>query len=431
MGACGIDIALPVYWGAPGAYEKRHLRFSRVGLKPMVEALDAIAANQERGVKLGLFYDTTTLLRSQRGLPHGSDRPDRPDLTGAGGKELFCSTVVEYFERIPKRHWGRFRGRPLVVLYGSRFARKWGKDLGAALRRSFENRFPDENPWLVADASWGEIGQDMTTSWGAALHGPKLFPGLAQVGPGYDDTPVPGRRTPIRDRLDGLYYRWSWRRAVAHRPKLVLIETWNEMHEGTEICETIETGRRYLALTREWIERLRKNDPGPEIALPKPPRARPDLTWGAAARSAKTVYADYTGRKPERFGLREIRWEDGPCAVENGALHSRGATKRPATYLYFQVSDHFKFDVRADCELEVTRAPGTEVCVDYDSNDPHAILEGAYKRVRARSRERAGDHVEERFSLTGARFANRQNGGADFRLVVRGEDARILTLRLR
>jgi hypothetical protein len=103
-----------------------------------------------------------------------------------------------------------------------------------------------------------------------------LFAGVAQVGPGYNDTPVPGRTTPIREREDGAFYRHAWRAALVHKPQLVLIETWNEMHEGTEICETIETGTLYLEITSEWIGKLkRSDDPGPEIPLRwTAPRAR-------------------------------------------------------------------------------------------------------------------------------------------------------------
>ncbi len=262
MHHAGIDVALPVYWGAPGAYEKESIRFSRDGLQPMVAALRSLG---DRGVKLGLFYDTSTLLNGVRAV---SPTDGRADLTTQDGQDLFCNTIIEYFERIPKGFWARVEGRPLVVLYAAAFAAKWDHDLGDVLRTRFEKRFSGERPFLVADASWGEINQDRTTSWGAALSGPKLYPGVAQIGPGYNDTPVPGRRTPIRKREEGNFYRHGWRAAVAHRPQLVLLETWNEMHEGTEICETIETGAKYLELTAKWITKLKhQKDPGPEIPL--------------------------------------------------------------------------------------------------------------------------------------------------------------------
>ena len=200
------------------------------------------------------------------------------DLTRPEGQDLFCDTIIEYFEQIPRELWARVEGRPLVVLYSAGFAKAWDPHLCELVRARFQRQFPQERPFIVADASWGDIGQDRTTSWGAALRGPQLFPGIAQIGPGYNDTPVPGRSTPIRDREEGNFYRFSWRAAVRHRPHLVLIETWNEMHEGTEICETIETGTTYLDITADWVTRLKGgSDMGPEIELRwKEPVARPD-----------------------------------------------------------------------------------------------------------------------------------------------------------
>jgi hypothetical protein len=265
MNRAGVDVALPVYWGAPGAYERETIRFSRDGLAPMVQALRKLG---DRGVKLGLFYDTSTLANATRGA---SPPEGRPDLTQPEGQDLFCQTIIEYFEHIPQDLWARIDGRPLVVLYAAAFAEKWDATLADVLRRRFESRFPGEQVFLVADASWGEIGQDRTTRWGAALAGPQLFPGVAQIGAGYNDTPVPERTTPIRHREDGNFYRHSWRAALRHQPQLVLLETWNEMHEGTDICQTIETGATYLDLTREYVTKLKHGgDPGREITLQWP-----------------------------------------------------------------------------------------------------------------------------------------------------------------
>ena len=430
MAQCGIDVALPVYWGAPGAYDRRGTSFSVEGLAPMVQALDALAAAGEEGVKLGLFYDTSTLLRSVRGLPPGDEAPDRPDLTTAAGKALYCDTIVEYFARIPPRHWARFRGRPLVVTYVSGFAARWDDTLGPALRTAFAARFPGEDPFLVADASWGEIGQDRTTSWGAALHGPRLFPGTAQVGPGYDDSPVPGRRTPLRSREDGNFYAWSWRAAVASDPSLVLVETWNEMHEGTEICATIETGSTYLDLTRAWTRRLHARDPGPPLPAPGPLRLRPDYSFGAEAAGAPEVSIDFTGPDVARCGLREIPWEDGPLRVTDGALRPRRSAAGAVTYLYFQISDHWRFDVDAEFAMTVTTRGSANFALQYDSRDAGATLEGAYTTARSFTTRPAGEATIRLYRLPAARFANRQNGGADFRFAIQGEDVAVLAIRI-
>ncbi len=36
------------------------------------------------------------------------------------------------------------------------------------------------------------------------------------------------------------------------RPNIVMIETWNELHEGTDICETREYGRQYIDMTAKY-----------------------------------------------------------------------------------------------------------------------------------------------------------------------------------
>jgi hypothetical protein len=425
MASAGIDVALPVYWGAPGAYDRPNLAFSRAGLGPMVEALDRLAAAKESAPRLGLFYDTSTLANDTRGaLPPGG----KADLTTAAGQDLFCGTVTDYFAAIPKRHWARHRGGALVVLYSGSFAGKRDATLGNVLRERFRERLGD-TLCLVADVSWGTIGQDLTTSWGAALHGPMLHRGVAQIGPGYDDRAVPGRRTPVREREDGAFYAFSWQRAIAHRPELVLLETWNEMHEGTELCATRELGRTYVDLTATWITRLRNGDDvGPAITLQWPaPRPLPDLTWGGEAKQQPRVHADFV--RGTRSGLREVACADGVCGIDGGVLRPRAAAAGLGVHLYFQVSDHFAFDVDADFELELRRAP-SQVRLEFDSRDIGATLLGAYTTCAPATSTPDGELVVETYVLRRARFANRQNGGADFRLVLSGPAAvHAVTLR--
>lgn len=424
MGEAGIDAALPVYWGAPGAYERPNVAFSRLGLPPMVQALDDLAAAHTKAPKLGLFYDTSTLANDVRGAtPAGG----RADLTTPAGQDLFCTTITDYFAAIPPRHWARHRGRALVVLYVSAFAQAWDEHLGDRLRERFAARFPGEAVCLVADASWGRIGQDLTTSWGAALWGPKTFPGVAQIGPGYDDRAVPGRRTPVREREDGAFYRSGWRQVLAQQPELVLLETWNELHEGTELCPTRELGRLYLDLTRDGIASLHRGDaPGPAIALRFPePRVQPDLSWGAEAKGRAEVSADFA--RGERIGLREVAVEDGPCRVVDGALRAGAGKPGLGSYLYFQVSDHLLFDGDADCVVDFELAAPARLDLEFDSRDTKATLQGAY--TRAQPAPAAPGHVA--FALPHARFANRQNGGADLRLVLVDHAASVRRIVLR
>jgi hypothetical protein len=427
MAACGIDAALPVYWGAPGAYELPNLAFSRRGIPPMVAALDGLAAAGVPAPRLGLLYDTTTLANAVRGVGAAAREAD---LTTAAGRMLFCDTVTEYFAAIPPRHWARHRQGALVVLFTSEFAARWDRDLGPTLRRAFARRFNGERICLVADASWGDIGQDLTTRWGAALWGPSLHPGVAQIGPGYDDRAVPGRRSPVREREDGAFYAASWQQALRHRPELVLLETWNEMHEGTELCATRETGTQYLEATRAFVAKLRAGaDPGPPIVLRwSEPRPLPEFGWGADVAGAAAVSLDFPSGR--RSGLREVWHEDGPCEVREGLLRPGRVPEGTANYLYFQVSDHFVFDVAADFLLEVVHDAVAPLQVEYDAIDVRAPMRGAYLLCRPGLKRRDGSWLHETFVLRGARFANRQNGGADLRLVLPWRTAAIRSLRL-
>jgi hypothetical protein len=430
MGAAGIDAALPVYWGAPGAYDRPNLAFSRRGLPAMVTALEELAARGTPAPKLGLFYDTSTLANDVRGA---APRGGKADLTTDAGRTLFCRTVVEYFEAIPGRHRARHRGGVLVVLYVSGFAAAWDRTLGAALRAAFAQHFAGDRLCLIADASWGDIGQDLTTAWGAALWGPQLHPGVAQLGPGYDDRAVPGRRTPLREREDGAFYGWSWQQALRHRPELVLLETWNEMHEGTELCRSRELGDRYLELTRTWIGRLRQGaDPGAPIALRWPePQPTPDRSWGGEAAGANEVACDFAGGQPAVRGLRAVRCEDGAFVHRDGVLQAAAVPDGCANYLYFQVSDAFAFDVEQDFELVVTRRAGDAVVLEFDSHDPRGVFRGSYTACRPASVEARGEWTVERYELGRARFANRQNGGADLRLGLPARRAAVRSLVLR
>jgi hypothetical protein len=73
------------------------------------------------------------------------------------------------------------------------------------------------------------------------------------VIPGYDDSHI-GRPDPRpnTDRHDGQTYRALWEEAIAAHPNWVLITSWNEWHEGSEIEPSKENGDRELKTTKEY-----------------------------------------------------------------------------------------------------------------------------------------------------------------------------------
>jgi glycosyltransferase involved in cell wall biosynthesis len=84
---------------------------------------------------------------------------------------------------------------------------------------------------------------------------------IATVSPGYDDSHLqdPNRHgNPHRNvpRNDGATYRRSisFAERQAEPPEMILISTFNEFHENTQIEPSLRFGRRYIEMTREFIE---------------------------------------------------------------------------------------------------------------------------------------------------------------------------------
>lgn len=69
------------------------------------------------------------------------------------------------------------------------------------------------------------------------------------VIPGYDDSALPSRQPIIIDREGGALYQRLWERAIAADPDWVLITSFNEWHEGSEIEPSLEYGDNYLTAT--------------------------------------------------------------------------------------------------------------------------------------------------------------------------------------
>lgn len=87
------------------------------------------------------------------------------------------------------------------------------------------------------------------------------------VVPGYDDRKIryPGA---LLDRRNGETYKAYWQKALKADPDLILITSWNEWHEGTEIEPSREYGFTYLQLTAIYTAQFKKTSL-PYIEKPK------------------------------------------------------------------------------------------------------------------------------------------------------------------
>lgn len=259
----GIDFVLPDYWGEPGQYNRRVAPapelnlFATQGLPPMVEALDQLEQSG-RSLKVALFLDTTIL--------------NDEDLTTQRGKDILYATIRDYYSRIPPRFWAAIDGRPIVWLYDAQRVFAFDQSTFDYVYEQFPQDFGGLRPWIVREWQWytakntasdAVIHTEGLYSWGAAPFGfnddPRFT--VAEVGPGFKNTQFnqgDGTNRFDTPRRDGAYYEENLTRALASGRKIMAVETWNELGEGSGILETIEFGRQYIDITRRYADAFKE-----------------------------------------------------------------------------------------------------------------------------------------------------------------------------
>jgi len=261
MLAAGLDMVLPVYWGEPGhpgrtTDETYPHYWSTEGIPAIVQAQEQLAVGGKR-LPVGMFYDTTILANA--------------DLTTPAGKEYFYVNVRDFYSRIPPKFWAAINGRPVVWLYDTIWVSRFDQSSLDYLSDRFAQDFGGLRPYIVIERQWlnakgtpapQTLHADAVYGWGAAANGYDPDPSLsvAEVGPGFRNTAYckggPAQNCFDVGRGDGSYYGRQLAAAVAGGRSLLAVETWNEFSEGTDVAETVQTGRRNIDLTRTWLDRF-------------------------------------------------------------------------------------------------------------------------------------------------------------------------------
>jgi hypothetical protein len=89
-----------------------------------------------------------------------------------------------------------------------------------------------------------------------------LVNGVVPVIPGYTDAPLGRARTMVHPRANGRMYREQWQRALALRPELILVYSWNEYFEQTAIEPTVAWGNAYLQMSACFIAHAHRGTTG-------------------------------------------------------------------------------------------------------------------------------------------------------------------------
>ncbi|MBN1995854.1 MAG: SH3 domain-containing protein [Anaerolineae bacterium] len=177
----------------------------------------------------------------------------------------------------------RYQNKPVIFFWRQQ---QFSVDEWAAIRSQVD---PDHNSYWIAEGvdityqtvfdghhlysvAWAASPAEQLAKWGNLVRNyeaenqvERLW--VATAMPGYDDTRLPRENAFAVPRRNGDYYRETWQGAIASQPEMIIITSFNEWPEGTQLEPSQSYGNLYLELTRELVTDLRGAPPAAPAAL--------------------------------------------------------------------------------------------------------------------------------------------------------------------
>ncbi len=163
----------------------------------------------------------------------------------------------------------RYQGKPVIFFWRQQ---RFSVDEWQAMRDQID---PNRNTYWIAEGveiayqdvfdghhlysiAWAGSPAGQLAKWGNRVRDyesqnqtDRLW--VATAMPGYNDTRLPRADTFSVDRRKGDYYRETWQAAVASTPDMIIITSFNEWLEGSQLEPSASYGNLYLDITRELV----------------------------------------------------------------------------------------------------------------------------------------------------------------------------------
>lgn len=182
-----------------------------------------------------------------------------------GADDVIAQLQAFYNNRISSPSIVRYQGKPVIFFW---YIRQYDNATWSYIRSQVD---PNHNAVWIADGDqFGVLNSDawdgispyaiawsgnpaaQLPNWGAkaaAVAPDKLY--VPPVSPGCNDSAARAT-TCAQDRADGAYYQATWDGALASNPQwAIMVSTFNEWMEATQIEPSVQYGDLYMQLTRQ------------------------------------------------------------------------------------------------------------------------------------------------------------------------------------
>ncbi|HEX9925434.1 MAG TPA: endo-1,3-alpha-glucanase family glycosylhydrolase, partial [Anaerolineae bacterium] len=272
--------AEPYHSADPATIERQVIQAQEAGIDAFVQSW---YGPQEANNQTETNFHTLLDIAATRSFKAAVDfETTGPFFGDAGAVTNGLSTLLTTHVQHPA--YLRYQGKPVIFFWRQQ---RFSVDEWATIRNQVD---PDHQTYWIAEGvdiayqavfdghylysvAWAASPADQLTKWGDRVRVyseenqvERLW--VATAMPGYDDTRQPRDNAFAVPRRNGDYLRETWLGALASQPNMLVITSFNEWLEGTQIEPSQSYGTQYLDVTRELVTALRGSPPRVPNAAP-------------------------------------------------------------------------------------------------------------------------------------------------------------------